>query len=288
MDKKYLPSKFFVIRIAFILVLAVTIFGVYEIVTYFKNRPSGKAPVKVMVKDIVQKDSNSNGIPDWEEYLWGLNPLKDGPSNKEFILAKRKTLAENNGITEDGSNLTSTDQLSREFFSIVMSLQQSGSLNEDSIKLVSEAIGKKIESTPIPDVYTKEMLTVKTDSISARTNYFNQFKNLSAKYEGRNIGDELVFISQGLKNNDKTAMKATKSVSDAYKEFGQELMKIPVPTSIASIHLDLANSYEKTGQSIEGLTQILDDSMVGMKAIINYKKYSDAIVSDIEYIGDNL
>lgn len=290
MNKNYLPSKIFVIRIAVILIIIGLFFGVYKTISYFRNRSANKTPIKVLVKNVIEKDSNNNGIADWEEYLWGLNPEKDGESNKEYIFAKRKTLAENNNPQTEiaQKDITTNDQLSREFFSIIMSLEQSGTLNQESINLVSEAVGQKIDIAPIPDIYTKDVLKIKDDSITSATGYHNSFKSLVKKYEDKNIGDELVFISEGLKNNDQTAMNATKSVALSYKEFGQELINIPVPSFLASTHLDLANNYEKTGQSVDGLTQILDDPIAGMKAVLNYKKYSDALVSDIEYLSDNL
>lgn len=290
MDKKYLPSKVFVIKVIIIVVIAATVFGVYKIFSYLKNRPTGGKVVKLLFKNVVQKDSNSNGVPDWEEALWGLDPTKDGASNKEFIDAKKRTLSNNGTLLEGNNNLNlgKNDQLAREFFSIIMSLQASGTLDDASINTVADSIGQKIATSPIADKYTQNMLIIKDDSAASSINYFNQFKALTNKYADSNIGDELVFISEGLKKNDTTAMKSTKSVADAYKEFGQELMKIPVPTHIAERHLSLANNYEKTGETIDGLTIMLDDPMEGMKSIINYKNYSDGIVSDVNFIKDNL
>ncbi|MEI7689324.1 MAG: hypothetical protein WCI91_04055 [Candidatus Nomurabacteria bacterium] len=290
MDKKYLPSKIFVIKVVVIIVIAATIFGTYKIFSYFKNRPKGGKVVKLLFKNVVQKDSNNNGIPDWEEALWGLDPTKDGASNKEFIDAKKKTMSNSDTLISSNSNLnlSQNDQLAREFFSIIMSLQASGTLDDKSINDVANSIGQKIAAAPIADIYIQNMLTIKEDSLVASVNYFNQFKALTEKYADSNIGDELVFISEGLKKNDTTAMKSTKSVADAYKEFGKELMKIPVPAHIAERHLSLANNYEKTGESLNGLTVMLDNPMEGMKSIINYKNYSDGIVSDINYIKDNL
>ena len=64
-------------------------------------------------------------------------------------------------------------------------------------------------------------------------------------------------------------------------------MKIAVPAKISSIQLSLANNYEKTGRSIEGMTKMLTDQIGGMKALVNYNKYSSAIVADIEKMSDN-
>lgn len=291
--KKYLPSKKF-ISIVLIFVILITIFFTVKLAIslIFKNKKATTkgAPTTMIVGDIIQKDSNSNGIADWEEYLWGLNPDKNGPENKEFILSKKRGLTQSGDIlpVDDSKTITDNEILSREFFATILSLQQNGSLNEESMKSVSEAIGQKIEAVPIPDVYTRNDLTLKNDSLSANEAYYNAFSALVTKYENEDIGSELTLISQGLGNNDTQALYAAQSVALAYRSFGEELVKIPVPVSFYPTHLDLVNNYEKTGQSIDGLTKTLSDPITGMRAIINYKKYSDALVSDIEKLSEIL
>lgn len=290
MDSKYLPSKMFVIRIAVVIAIIAIVFSVTKIVKYFQNKPNSKTPMKVLVKDIVQKDSNSNGIADWEEYLWGLDPNKNGPENKEFILAKRKTLAENNNLNTDDKTVVSTENeaLSKEFFATIMSLQQTGNLNEASIASVSEAIGKKIEATPIPDIYTMAMIKTTKDSDASNIAYFTAFNKLLTKYENEDIGKEITIISQGLGTNDPQALYVVRPIASAYRAFGKELVKLPVPNSIAPLQLELANNYEKTGESLDDLTKTILDPMVGMRALINYKKYSDALVTDLNKISESL
>jgi len=288
--KDYLPSMQFKIRVIIIAVLFLLGFGIYKAVGYFRNRGmETKIPTKILVKDLVQKDTNENGIPDWEEALWGLDPNKDGPQNKEFIMAKRKTLAEENGPEiSNNQPLSENETMSREFFAIIMSLEQTGNLDDDALKSVSEAIGQKIVATPIPDVYTKSMLTIKdSDDSYGVINYYTDYVNLNNKYAGKNMGDELSFVATALRDNDPGALQIAGTVALAYSSFGKELIKIPVPSNLASISLDLANNYEKVAQSIYGLTHLLSEPITGMKALINYKKYSDIIADDIDKLTDN-
>jgi hypothetical protein len=294
--KKYLPSKKFITVILFFVFLTGLslglFFGIKGIISLVKNNKNTKngKQVEVTVGEIIQKDGNANGIPDWEEYLWGLDPDKNGPENKAFILTKKNILLENGDLLpyDNTKTILENEALSREFFATIVSLQQTGNLNEESLKSISDTIGQKIEATPISNIYTMEMLNLKTDSDNADANYSNAFSDLLVKYENEDIGSELTLISQGLGNNDEQALFAATTVASAYRNFGQELTKMPVPSSISSIHLSLANNYEKTAQSIEGLTKMLLDPILGMKSILNYKRYSDALVSDIEKLSNIL
>jgi hypothetical protein len=284
---KYLPSKQFIARIIIILIIALLGWGIYQIPRLFrKNKNANIAPTTLQVKDLIQKDSNNNGIADWEEGLWGLDPTTNGPSNKEFILAKRLALAKDNAnVVENGGVATSeNDTLSREVFALILSLQQSGSLNAESMKSISESVGQNIEPKDIPDIYTKDMIKIG----GTESEYYIAFKNLVEKYQDKNMGSELSYVAQGLENKDPQALYAAKTVAVFYREMGQALIKIPTPVSLATTNLSLANNYEKVAQTIEGFSNVLNDQIAGMRSLINYKKYSDKIVADITKLSDNL
>jgi hypothetical protein len=291
MDKKYLPSKIFIIRVVLIFTIVIIVFGVSKIYTYFKNRPTKKTPIKITtVAERIQKDSNNNGIPDFEEYLWGLDPTKNGPENKEFILAKKKDLIQSGDMTPADSSKPPTDNdvLSQQFFAAIVSLQQTGDLNQESMNSITQAVGKNVEAIPIPDFYTNSVLTIQSDSTVANANYRKALSKLVAKYADSDIGSELTIIIQGLNNKDPQALYAATTIADAYQSFGKELIKIPVPKSLSTTVLSAANNYEKTGQTIKDLAKILSDPIIGMKALINYKKYNDALASDLEKISETL
>jgi len=291
--QKYLPSKKFVSIVLIIVIFIALFFAVKGIISLISNRKGSldnKNQVGMTVETLTQKDSNDNGIADWEEQtIWGLNPTKNGAENKEFILAKKKSMEQSGAIiSDDSKTITQNDMLSRQFFATIMSLQQTGSLDDTAISSISESIGQEIKTLPIPDTYNREMLSIRQDSKEAHTAYFNAFSVLVDKYANQDIGGELTIISQGIVNQDPQALYAARTIASAYRSFGKDLIKIPVPSSAALAHLDLANSYEKTAQSIEGLTQVLSDPIIGMRSILNYKKYTDTLVSDLEKIKEIL
>lgn len=70
--KDYRPSKQFVSRLVILAILFGIVFGIYSVVKYFKNKSSDKSATSLIIKpDVIQKDSNDNGIPDWEECIVG-------------------------------------------------------------------------------------------------------------------------------------------------------------------------------------------------------------------------
>jgi hypothetical protein len=288
--KKYLPSKKFATFVLIIVVSIILFFTIKGLFSLLFNRSASKGQqTKLSVETMSsysQTDSNKNGIPDYEEYLWGLDATKNGQGNKDIINAKRKTLTDSGAIIPDDSKtITDNELLARQFMATIVSLQQTGNLSPETMASVSEALGKNIEATPIADIYTSKMLTTQHDSTIANTTYKNTLTDLITKYGNADIGSELTFIIQGLENKDSQALYAASTVADAYQSFGKDLIKISVPKSLAPTHLSMANNYEKTGESIKDLSKMLSDPIIGMKALINYKNYSDALASDLEKLS---
>ncbi|MEI6660298.1 MAG: hypothetical protein WCK91_02650 [bacterium] len=290
--KEYLPSKSFISRVIILAIFIALSFGVYKLSVFVFSKFSHKGigALTAYPGGNIQKDTNNNGIPDWEESLWGLDPNSDGAKNKAIIEQKKGLMST---ITSSDSainkeNLSEDDVASREFFAAVMSLQQSGNLTDASIQSVADAIGEKIVATPIDDIYKIDQL--KTVPITKRSaiDYYAAITKIFVKYKDKSMGDELRFISQGLANKDPNAMRVAAGVADSYRSFGQDMIKIPVPDSLSKNHLEMANSYEKTAQSIEGMAKVLDEPIVGMRAFINYNKYSSTLANDINYLSDNL
>jgi len=281
--KKYLPSRKFIAVVTVIIIFITFFFIIKGVIFLFKSKKlKSTQPAQITVGEVIQKDSNNNGIPDWEEYLWGLDPYKNGVSNKEFIMAKKNTLAQNDSglLGDSSSTVTANDDLSREFFAAIVSLQQTGSLDDASMKTLTDAIGENVKTEEIKDVYTFNMMKIVNDSTTANNTYRDNLSSLVTKYSDADIGSELTFIIQGLNNKDPQALYAAKTVGVAYQDFGKEFIKIPVPKALADLQLSAANNYEKVGESINDLT--LTDQIKGMKALLNYKKYDDLLGTDLE------
>jgi hypothetical protein len=287
MDPKYLPSKQFIARLTILGIACILVFGIYAISSYFKNRAIKSGAIPLVVQDVVQKDTNKNGIADWEESLWGLDPTKNGENNKLIITSKQQALAKANNTngTLDSGTSAENEILAKQFFATIVSLQQSGNLTDASLQSVADTIGNQVKATPVLDIYTKSMQkTVKADFDSIFV-YKKSLKALFLKYQNKNIGDELSFIATVLKNNDSGAVKAISDVAEAYHNFGTELIKIPVPSTMAPTILSLANDYEKTSVSVDGLSKIISDPIIAMRALTNYKKYNDELVNIIDSLS---
>lgn len=286
--KKYLPSKNFISLVLLIITFVLIFFIGKGLISLIKNRERKdgvKEPEIVSIKEIIDEDDNNNGIPNWEEYFWGLDPKKDGKKNREFVLAKRELANQNTGNEVKGEPvvLTENEALSRDFFVAMLALSEEGLLDENSIDTIAETMGQKIIADPIADKYTKDQVIIeKNPSVDSVLDYGTKITDLFEKYSlEKDIGEEIKIVALGVGDNDTTAMRAVRTIAEGYHLLGQDIMNIPVAEDLSTVHLDIANNCEKVSISIEGIAEGLEKPDKALRALINYQKYYNDLINNL-------
>ncbi|MEK7588535.1 MAG: hypothetical protein AAB438_01820 [Patescibacteria group bacterium] len=294
--EKYLPSRKFT-RIIFltfiILVVLITLFFFLSKKESF-NIKDNQANLKTedqTVLELIQNDTDGDTIPDWEEALWGTNKYKkstfDGIEDNLYIENKKKDL----DIEQERGDktLTETDKFARQFFSAYAALKTSGEIDDQTINSFSNALGQNMTNPNIQNRYTEKDIKVSAleDTEDARIDYYITLKKLFETYSAKGLGDELDIV-----NNDLTVYSSTNKntgqnqelliIAQAYKDFAEKVIKVSVPESLAVHHLKIANSANNTGISVENMTKIINDPLVGLSGLSQYEKYSDDLVTAVE------
>lgn len=295
--KEYLPSKSFQKKALFILgivaVILALFFGVKLIKkgihSYKINKQIRELPVELRdqvdiltVGELQTKDSNGNNIADWEERLYGLDPLADGAINKKIVEEKRQSLR-SSAIDNQANAVTGeTDAFTREFLSILTSLQTSGSLNEDALANIANSVGGKFVPQDQKEKYTQYAFTKIRDSQVADDNYVRQSTEILEKSGVLPmIGYEMDYISQSLETNNATLVAPLDNFSDAYKKFSESLLDIPVPARLLEDHMVLVNSSAYIADSLLMIQKIQSDPMIAIQGLalygLNFRLMNDAL-----------
>lgn len=243
---------------------------------------------KLTVNELVQKDSDNDGIPDWEEALWGTdknNPATfNGVPDATYIENKKKELG--TGQAPSDENLTETDKFSREFFTAFMSMKEAGQVDTATINNFSTALGQKIIDSTLINSFTEKDVKVSQDNSSAnQKRYFAAMKKLFDNYKTAGLGDELDIVSNDLSIY-STLGKGVQSaqlqtIADAYQEFAIKSMTLTVPANLAQYHLRIANNANNTGISVRNMAKTIADPVVGLSGLSQYQKYSGDLVSAV-------
>ncbi len=295
--KDYLPSKelqkkLLAIVIIIVIILAI-FFGIklirFLINKHWVNKQIKNLPVELRdqvdtltVGDLQKKDSNNNGFPDWEERLYGLDPFGNGEANKVSILDKKEKLRIATGASDERTPemSTNTGKFSREFLSIVLSLQQSGALNKNSIDDISKSIGTELIPTELKDYVKKSDLKVIRDTAITHQAYFTEIIDVVNKSSAApNIGMELDIVADGLQSDDPTKFIGLDEIVYNYKLMADELKKIPVPEKFAGDHLALVNSLYNISDSLTMIKKLGSDPVVALQGFYIYG-YATGIMDD--------
>lgn len=285
-QESFRPSKQFIIRGSIAIAVVVIILIVQT--AWFKNI-FHKKEKKVVINpqttlgDVMTQDSNNNGIADWEEKLWGLDPTvlyTNGVPNKQIIEDKRKAL----GVSEiDTQNLNETDKLARELFAITAALNQSSNLDDNSLSQIASNLGSSFAIDKVTNKYSaKDLVTVKTTSASLKT-YYTAMTKLVSGYQANNA--DLDVVINALENGDFSQVDQLSDSVTLYNKFAQQAKAIPVPLGVASYHLSIINSFAGIAQSFVYLQQLDDNPTLSLVGLAVYKGYASKLqkaLSDME------
>lgn len=263
-----LPSKRFLIRggIATLIVALVLLAQTSWVRGIFGRKEKGLSiDPNQTIRQVVGKDSNGNGISDWEEQLWGLDPTKlttDGVANKSIIEQKRRSLQTN----EDGGPLNETDRLARELFSVTTALSQGGAGR--TLSQVGGSIGENMPEPQTAPHYSREDLRLVTTSGRALITYRRGLEKALASYSA--TLPEIEVVIQTLETGNTDQLDALNKTIAFYQSLNSQLISLSVPRSVAQYHLDMVNSTYGLAEAFKKM-KVLDDN--GIQALVGLAEY---------------
>ena len=242
--------------------------------------------ISAQVERDESKDSDGDGLADWEENLQGTdvyNPDSDGDGLNDN---EEKTLNDQASETKDKTpSLTNTYLKTLEDF-FRSRVGEDGTIRRDSLEIdprTKELVVKNLATD------TKEYLSrqrysaenIKTSSEQTLRNYFNETGTVLAKYfSGPELQSRLVLIkdfenytkdnTSGEKNfiSIKSRMQLQKTL---FEKGGRELNEIAVPKGAEHVQAELLNIFAGTTESFGQLAAFEEDPLLGYVGAINYR-----------------
>ncbi len=305
-ERKYLPSKKFIssLCIAIFLVLIVIAINYVE-----SNKSAYKNDLVVDSSSTLFNtiDTDHDGLPDWQESLYGTDPKKadtdgDGTSDGEEVKENRDPLKANTAksgeepndkisadvveknqqIADDYAKLSATEKLARELISnIIASVPANGSLDQATI---DDLVNKSIQNIPNKNFTGITQMTDLNLITITKNNFIKNFGTYLTSYTKQTnafrklIGQDITIIDDFITTKDSADQKKISAITTKYQAIVDSLTKTTVPSfsdsGIVSYHLGIINDLEK-------LIQIDND-------IINSGKDIAGIYSDLAAYNDTL
>jgi len=250
------------------------------------------------LSDLVSKDSDGDGVPDWEEALWGTDPYKkdtsgDGIPDNIEIENKKKDLRESgvelSAPDVDISQLNETERFSREFFTTFMALRESGNLSPEAIANLSVSLAKTISDPKEEiDFFALKDLQINTDPAYTPKAYALAVKTAASKFAGQKLGSEMEILAKGITEESEAAMAELSSIGESYGKLALELKSVPVPPELSEDHLVLVNSALGMSKTVQNLSQVLVNPLGAMPSLSEYAIFNTRFIEIADKIDELL
>jgi len=290
------------------------IISAYAIARGVSSPPTVQASTETaLLQAIATRDSDSDGLPDWEEGLYGTSP-----SNKDtFNLGMTDGMAVANGLvvpkaianipvaSSTPGAIVSTDSslppapaegtltaaftqnfITRYFKAVNASVN--GNLSEIAMQNIARETIEELSQAIVlaPDFKSKRNLTVsgsgpealKAFAISAETVFLTNKGNASAS--------EIAYLKQAVEKGDDVALVHISAIAKLYRTTATGLSALTVPAELAQDYLSLINSLARLSEITEDFTRVNDDPLAAMLALKQYPQTIQSLGAAFINIGN--
>ncbi|MBI2476074.1 MAG: hypothetical protein HYV67_02440 [Candidatus Taylorbacteria bacterium] len=249
---------------------------------------------------VLAKDSDQDGLKDWEEELWKTdpqNPDTDGdgaPDGQEIKLGRNPLLkgpndrldsetVSNKINSQTDADLSDTDKFSRELFVKIIAANQSPTppTEADFQNFLNATIKNEIDSQKLKIHTAADFSIDMAETAEKIKTYGNAIAAMLKKPPPQKLEYEISTVERAEKNKDPSELKALEGNITAYKHIENDLLKLTVPQSALEMHLALANATAGMAWSITGLSYIMTDPLKALPGVAGYaenaQNFSDAV-----------
>ena len=221
--------------------------------------------------DFTDRDTDSDGLYDWEERLngsdpflpdtdgdgtfdgseiaLGRDPLKKGPKDK-LPTAKTPVFA---------TSSTDLTGIKKEYFAQYLTAAAKEVRTQAYLDVVKSVDTKKFKpTTELLD------LNVSSDvSPEALRAYGNAFGKLIQKYTSTKLRTEEEIFRDGMKKKNDAALKDLQLLIIVYTNFSKDLKALAVPLPLAEHHLAIVNGYDGMARGLKGMQHLYSNPVEG-------------------------
>jgi len=257
--------------------------------------------------EVLDIDSDADGLKDWEETLWKLdpkNPDTDGngiPDAEEVKKRIAEINAKGGADDSDKNDIeseayttdTETDILSKKLFAEYINLKQSGNFNEEAvIATVNNLVAEEIQNKKDTQYYfLKDIKTFPSDNKTLLKSYGNSFASIRTKYKNQYLQNPLVKEGGVANLLDPEFLQGLVRTSEVYRNMAVELLKIAAPKDLIDTHLEILNNYMASSDGLKELSALSTDPVLGMigtqRHIEAEGKEKNLLSGVAEYLSDN-
>lgn len=247
---------------------------------------------------IASKDSDNDGLPDWEESLYGTDPhnpdtfhlgMTDGEAVARGLIVPKvmtETTSASSTPAVSGSDYanyglptpsqgTITDAFAKNFFALYLSAKNTNGgaelTTDQTSALANQALTQISQQlTPTADYKKQGDLNVSGTGPDALRAYAVAAEAIMMRNATSTTMGEIQYLQAAVENGDTSAIERLRAISQTYRNVAIGLAALPVPKELAPGALLLVNSMMRVSGIVADFSRIDVDPIGTMLALQQY------------------
>lgn len=291
---------------------AVIVVGAYLLARGVESPDVAQASTETaLLQAVATKDSDGDGLPDWEETLYGADPhnpdtfhlgMTDGEAVAKGLIVPKAladmpaatsspAVADADGLPPAPAEGTLTAAFAKSFFTSYLAAKQAaggGALSESDIKNVSVQALSSLSSAvaTAPDFKSSKELKVSGSGSDAMKAFAVNAEAVLLKNTSSATKTPLGYLKSILEDNDTTAFAHLSSLAKAYRGSAAGLAALPVPEELSVANLALINALMRMGEVTNDFTRADSDPLTTILALQQYVGIAQALGNAFLNIGN--
>ena len=286
-----------------VLFATVIIGGAFVLARGAATPPTAQASEEsALLAAIASRDSDSDGLADWEEALYGTDPhdsdtrelgMTDGEAVAQGLIIP-KAIADVPGVDGSGGTVvdpdlppapdenTLTAAFAKNVFTLYLDrLQANGGqlADQDLADIANEALGQLGSTiTAAPPFKKAQDIQVKGAGAEAMRAWAASVEAVMRANTANASASELAYLKRVVEDGDTGAAAHIASIAKAYRMSAAGIAALTVPQELARDALMLVNALARHAEVTNDLSRVDDDPLVTMIALQAYPQVTVNLV----------
>jgi len=260
----------------------------------FSSKLAGAESTEELLRAFSSRDTDSDGLPDWQESLYGTDPdnahsfsleMTDGEASSQGLL-EPKFRTDLSGLAGevtvpgvDADANTVTGAFARDLFTNYMNSRSGVPPTAEEIDaFMQDALADLAAKQRAVKAYSLGSVRVSGSGQEALRAYAIAAEEAFTQNTVDTDQNELFYFTEAVQKGDEGAMNQVRAISRAYTNIAAALIQISVPNEAQSAHLNFVNAIAYMGTVVENMTSVENDPLRGMLGMSEYKSAADQMV----------
>lgn len=247
------------------------------------------------------KDTDADGLPDWEEALYGTDPnnahtvdatLLDGEAVSQGLVKPKFATATTTPVdtasipgVSAGAD-TVTDEFARALFSQYLSQAGSGTPSPESVAVfVEKAVTDLEKKQSVPDAFNQGQVRVSDSGSDALIAYAASIENVFSKNAIQQEKSEIEYLSDAVQKNDTEALSHVRKIGESYMALSKAYIAQSAPREAALPHLAVANALARIGADITDFGAMDKDPLRAYLGLARYQEDVPKLVTALTLLN---